>query len=260
MKPRFCVVNKEISNLKITKEEVINEIISLGYELDDKNPEIVITLGGDGTFLKAFHQYNKQKPLFVGINEGNLGFLCEFSINELNEVYEILKKHDFSLIKEINLLKLEGLKETYFALNEFRIESNNGGALAFDVKIDNVYFEKLKADGVCFSTALGSTGINKNINGAVVVPTLNVYQMSEKTPINNKHYSSLKSSLILTKDNVVSLNNFSNDSFVIYFDNCFINVSNFLDVLTISLSNEKISILKNRNSNYLAKLSDSFIK
>ena len=138
MKPRFCVVNKEISNLKITKEEVINEIISLGYQLDDKNPEIVITLGGDGTFLKAFHQYNKQKPLFIGINEGNLGFLCEFSINELNEVYEILKKHDFSLIKEINLLKLEGLKETYFALNEFRIESNNGGALAFDVKIDNV--------------------------------------------------------------------------------------------------------------------------
>ena len=235
MKPRFCVVNKEISNLKITKEEVINEIISLGYQLDDKNPEIVITLGGDGTFLKAFHQYNKQKPLFIGINEGNLGFLCEFSINELNEVYEILKKHDFSLIKEINLLKLEGLKETYFALNEFRIESNNGGALAFDVKIDNVYFEKLKADGVCFSTALGSTGINKNINGAVVVPTLNVYQMSEKTPINNKHYSSLKSSLILTKDNVVSLNNFSNDSFVIYFDNCFINVSNFLSFLFLAI-------------------------
>ena len=55
MKPRFCVVNKEISNLKITKEEVINEIISLGYQLDDKNPEIVITLGGDGTFLNVFH-------------------------------------------------------------------------------------------------------------------------------------------------------------------------------------------------------------
>lgn len=260
MKTRFCVVNKEISNLKITKEDVIKKIVSLGYQLDDKNPQIVITLGGDGTFLKAFHQYINQNPLFIGINEGNLGFLCEFNINELNKVYEILEKHELNFVKEINLLKLEGLKETYFALNEFRIESNNGGALAFDIKIDNVYFEKLKADGVCFSTALGSTGINKNINGAVVIPTLNVYQMSEKAPINNKHYSSLKSSLILSKDNFVSLSNFSNESFVIYFDNCLINVSNFIDVLTISLSSKKISILKNRNSQYIEKLSDSFVK
>lgn len=260
MKTRFCVVNKEIPNLKITKEEVINKITSFGYFLDEKNPEIVITLGGDGTFLKAFHQYNDQKPLFIGINEGNLGFLCEFSINELDKVYEILSKYDFNFVKNFNLLKLEGLEKTYFALNEFRIESNNGGALAFDVVIDEVYFEKLKADGVCFSTSLGSSGINKNINGAVVVPNLNVFQMSEKTAINNKHYSSLKSSLILTENNIVTLNNFNNDSFVIYFDNCFINVSNFNETLRISLSNEKISILGNRNSNYLAKLSDSFIK
>lgn len=260
MRIRFCVVYKPVGTLAISKEEIVNKLNELGLIYDEIDPDLVICLGGDGTFLRAFHLYEKSNALFIGINEGNLGFLCDFSIDELDSLYQLIENNDFSNIKEYRLLELKGLDKPIFALNELRIESNDGGTISFHVLINNEYLEKLTADGICFSTSIGSSGINKNLGGACISPNLEIIQITEKTPMNNKFYSSLRSSLVLNKDSKIVLSNISKKRFFIHYDNKSISVIDFKDDLEVFLSNKKISVLKNTNLDYINKLNDAFIK
>lgn len=261
MSIRFSIVNKNIERCIITKERIINSLNN-DFVYDENEPDIVFSVGGDGTFLKAIHKYLDSDALFIGINEGNLGFLCEFTLNEIDEVLEIIQSEDFHNIKSYRLLEMSGENLKLFALNEMRVETNDGSTIKANVLIDNDYLERYCGDGICFSTAIGSSGINKNLNGAVVSNNLEIIQISEKTPVNNKFYSSLESSLIVDSESLISIDDLvhSTNSLMIFYDNKKINLSDSIKSLEIKLSNKKINILKNENINYINKLNDAFIK
>ena len=65
------------------------------FTRDDEHPDIVITVGGDGTLLGAFHHYRNQldQIRFVGIHTGHLGFYTDWRNYEVDELIESLKKH-----------------------------------------------------------------------------------------------------------------------------------------------------------------------
>ena len=62
-----------------------------GFSFDNKNPDVVFSVGGDGTFLRAVHEYLNQAEhiQFIGINSGSLGFLYDFSKEDI----QMVKKH-----------------------------------------------------------------------------------------------------------------------------------------------------------------------
>jgi len=77
-----------------TAKQLTVKLQQAGFELDDKTPEVVVTVGGDGTLLSAFHRYANmlEKVRFIGVHTGHLGFYTDWRDFELDPLVAALKK------------------------------------------------------------------------------------------------------------------------------------------------------------------------
>ena len=199
---RYAIVCKqdEISQ----KLELKMRDAFVGYmEYDQKNPEIVISIGGDGTMLHSVHEYQSQLATvaFIGIHTGTLGFLTDYQKEEYDHFIADMKQGDFHVYQR-KLLEVKTSQETYLALNEFRIE-NNMRSQVLDVYINGEFFETFRGNGLCVSTSSGSTAYNKSLNGAVIYSDAGLMQLSEIAGIHHNAYRSLGSSLVLDKSHKI---------------------------------------------------------
>lgn len=170
---------------------------------DQADPELVISVGGDGTMLYCVHKYEKvlDKVFFIGLHTGTLGFLTDYQKEEIDLFINDIKEGKFRFYNR-NLLDIRTDKEHYIALNELRIE-NNKRSQVLDVYINNEFLETFRGNGLCVCTASGSTAYNKSIGGAVVCSGAGIMQLSEIAGIHHNAYRSLGSSLILDKSHVI---------------------------------------------------------
>lgn len=138
------------------------------FERDDENPDVVITIGGDGTLLGAVHHYKSQLDhiRFAAIHTGHLGFYTDWRDFQAGELIESLK-HDqgesvsYPLL-DVTLEKTDGTIDYHIALNEATLRKVNG-TLVCEVLINGELFENFRGDGVCVATPTGSTGVNKSL-------------------------------------------------------------------------------------------------
>ena len=180
------------------------------FERDDEYPDVVITVGGDGTLLGAFHHYRNQLDSirFVAIHTGHLGSYTDWRDFEVDQLIESLKhdkgEHVSYPLLDVNVKFKSGDVVRYAALNEATLRKVNGTLLC-EVYINGELFENFRGDGLCVATPTGSTGLSKSLVGAVVHPRAEVMQMTEMASINNRVYRTLSSPMIFAKDNVLTL-------------------------------------------------------
>ena len=110
MKIGIYFKKENAENAKIVEKEAIKQ----GFEIDNNNPDIIFSVGGDGTFLRAIHNYidKLDSVLFLGIHSGSLGFFYDFTKEQVQMVLEKIKNNDFS-IKEQRLLRGEVVSEFF---------------------------------------------------------------------------------------------------------------------------------------------------
>jgi len=174
-----------------------------GLILNDEAPELVLSIGGDGTMLHAFHRYKErlEKVAFIGVHTGHLGFYADWRKDELDELLELIASGKPRLIHypllQVEIETLEGRVE-HLVLNEFTLKSADG-TLVSAIHVNDEPFEMFRGDGIVISTPTGSTGYNKSLGGAVIHPSLEALQIAEIASINNRVYRTLGSSLILPK-------------------------------------------------------------
>ena len=257
---KIAIHSKEKENAKSLIEKILNIAYSKGYEYDEVNPDVVIYLGGDGTFLRAVNTYKDRLDdvIFFGIHNGTLGFFYDFTNDKIEEAFEVLGKREN--IKEYRLLKAElaledDVKETLYAVNEVRIE-NPFHTLKVDVLVDDVKLETFSGNGLIVCSSLGSTAYNRSLGGAIVHPELATLQITEIAPILNKSYRTVGSSLILDGEKTVRfVGNLAN--VVVGFDHLTVNIKDPLEV-KISLSNKVVKILHSSTHNHLNKIREIF--
>lgn len=251
-----------ISLAKKIKERLIQE----SFILDETIPNLVITIGGDGTLLKAVHQYLKScdRVMFCGIHTGTLGFYTDYLANEVDDLLEKIITQDFSVIK-YNLVETKVYYnqkvKTIYALNEARIE-NVKQTLIMDIFINDNYFETFRGNGLCFTSPTGSTGYAKSLGGAILHPKTKTMQMIEVASINNVAYRSLGSPIVLASQHKVKLtlkdikgaiigyDSFSQDLEENYHD---------LDYITFQLSEKSVNMARFRTFHFLDRVRKSFI-
>ena len=248
-------IKKEVINESLEKE-IINKIVSSGNVFDNEKPELVISLGGDGTFLKAVHKYalTDDGVIFAPINKGKLGFFSDFVIDDVDEIINSFSKFD---IKHFHLLKADIGNETIYAVNEIRIE-NPFHTLISEVFINNTELETFRGNGLVVSSSIGSSAYNKSLGGAVIDTDLEVLQLSEIAPINNSLYRSLKSSLVVSKDSMITFKGEFKD-IVIGYDHL-VKSDLHSNEISFSVSNKNLNLLVKRGHNHIARLSEAFIK
>ncbi|MCI7240341.1 MAG: NAD kinase [Aerococcus suis] len=187
---------------------------SQGLTIDDQSPDMVISVGGDGTLLQAFHRYEDQLDhiRFVGIHTGHLGFYTDWIVEELDDFLLALREEQtneaFDSISypllEVNVKLKDGSKQHHIALNEAALRRYEG-TMTTEVYIKDRLFELFKGDGLCISTPTGSTGLNKSLGGAVIHPRLDAIQLTEIASLNNRVYRTLSSSMLIPADEYIRL-------------------------------------------------------
>ncbi|GGG04973.1 NAD kinase [Paenibacillus abyssi] len=172
-----------------------------GFERNDQFPETVISIGGDGTLLHAFHTFMDQMHdvAFVGVHTGHLGFYADWKADELDELVAVMASAEPKRVRyplaQIELETKEG-PASYLALNEFTLKGVDGTLVA-QININDEMFEMFRGDGIVISTPTGSTAYNKSVGGAVIHPSIPSLQIAEIASINNRVFRTLGSSVIL---------------------------------------------------------------
>lgn len=230
---------------------------------DDEHPDVVITVGGDGTLLGAFHRYRNQLDSirFVAIHTGHLGFYTDWRNYEVDQLIESLKQdqgeHVSYPLLDVNVKFKSGDVIRYAALNEATLRKVNGTLLC-EVYINGELFENFRGDGLCVATPTGSTGLSKSLGGAVVHPRAEVMQMTEMASINNRVYRTLSSPMIFAKDNVLTLRPESKEGMVMAIDHLTYD-ANEIEEIQLQISGERISFAAYRHTPFWDRVEDAFI-
>lgn len=146
--------------------------------------DVLVVMGGDGTLLHAAHYFSRQGIPILGVNFGQVGFLTELEVEELDHYLERLVKQDYWLEERMMLhVKLvrngEVVLEDY-ALNEALIRSIDHVATVA-IFVDEVNYTYCRGDGVICCTASGSTAYSLSAGGPLLEPPLEAMVI---TPVN----------------------------------------------------------------------------
>lgn len=206
---QFATVHRGDDASRMACTYIQKELIKRGLVHNTETPELIICVGGDGTLLKAFHEWmhSIDRVAFVGIHSGTLGFSTDYTIDQLDQlVLDVSTK--VPEIEHKRILEANCTNDTnhfiVHALNEIRVE-NIVKTQEMDVYIDGKLFETFRGNGMCISGQYGSTAYNRSIGGAVIFPGLDLLQITEISGIHHRHSRSLDSPLILAPETEIRL-------------------------------------------------------
>lgn len=253
---KYWILNKNDEISANIKEKLINNINLI---LDDYAPDIVIAVGGDGTFIEAVHKY--PSSIFFGVHTGHLGFYANYTADCLEELIANINNSDYRL-EQIDTLSCQ-IKTKFnmintFAINEITIISPPK-TLILDVLIDDSLFERFRGTGMCVSTAYGSTAYNKSLNGAVIDSSIKALQITEIAGINSNEYRTLGSPLLLAGNRKISFKCNGEEDIFVTVDNISYNLKDF-NSLDITLCEDKIKIGHNNENDFLSRIRRAFLK
>ncbi|GGG90926.1 NAD kinase [Polaribacter pacificus] len=152
--------------------------------------DLMFTIGGDGTILRAVTYIRDLNIPILGINTGRLGFLATIPNDEIETAVELLLEQKYS-IQERTLLSVETSPKTdafsdlYFALNEVTVaRKNTTSMIGVKTYLNDEYLTNYWADGLIIATPTGSTGYSLSCNGPVVLPDSNNVVITPIAPHN----------------------------------------------------------------------------
>lgn len=160
------IFKKEDQLIAGTAAQVIKELKKLGYKINLAKAKFVISLGGDGTILRAARILAKSGTPILPVHLGGLGFLSEIELHQLEDALEKIAKKKYS-IDERMMIEANVAGKKVFALNDIVI-SNSGIARVIRLEIKGI--AEYVSDGVIFSTASGSTAYNLSAGGPILTP------------------------------------------------------------------------------------------
>lgn len=160
-----------------------------GYQdLGRHKIDAFITLGGDGTILKAVTLIRENEIPILGINLGRLGFLASIEKKLIEESMEQLQRGMYR-IEERSMLFLESNYPLFdkipFALNDFTLSKRDTSSMiTIHTHINGAYLNSFWADGIIISTPTGSTGYSLSCGGPIVFPGSGNFVITPVAPHN----------------------------------------------------------------------------
>ncbi|GGF06068.1 NAD kinase 2 [Halobacillus andaensis] len=229
---------------------------------ESKEANIIIAIGGDGTFLQAVRKTGfRQDCLYVGVrSEDEAGLYCDFNLNNFNEMVDSMLNAELE-VRRFPVIEARVNDEySFHCLNECSVRSTLIKSIVIDVYIDDIHFETFRGDGLIVATPTGSTGYNKSINGSVVDPKIPCFQVSELASLNNNRYRTLGSPFILGAERTLKLKVIQdgNDFPIIGMDNEAHSIRNIQDV-TVQLSDKQVKTVKLKNNSYWERVQRTFL-
>ena len=147
--------------------------------------DFAISLGGDGTFLKAAHSIGNTGVPIIGINTGRLGFLADVSANEMEKFFAKLHEGHYT-VRERSLLELilnDDSTHPHYALNEITVSKHDSSSMiAVRTTVDGEHLATYMGDGLLIATPTGSTAYSLSAGGPIIYPQADVFVLTAVAP------------------------------------------------------------------------------
>ena len=173
---------ENIENLNLVPFETSNDLNS--------SIEIMLSIGGDGTFLRSIEFVRDLDIPVLGINTGNLGFLATSKKENINDLIDKIFEKEYS-IENRTLIKVNsddiGINDSIFpyALNEVSVvRKDTTSMINIKTSLDGNHLNTYWADGLIVSTPTGSTGYSLSCGGPVISPTSASFVLTPISPHN----------------------------------------------------------------------------
>lgn len=212
MKKRLITINsndlpKSIETKKLFKRKLIDAGFDVSEEFSN-DTELIVCIGGDGSFLKTVRDFDYPEIPIVGVNTGHLGFFPEIMPDKIDEFIESYLNENY-MIQEVPLLRaMICTKQScvnFFALNEVTIRGDKSRTIHLDLLVNGKRVENFSGDGMIICSQTGSTAYTYSAGGSIIDPTIDAIQLTPLSPINTNAYRSFTSSIIFSKDTDISI-------------------------------------------------------
>ncbi len=220
-----------------------------------------ISIGGDGTILRAINYIRKSGIPIIGINVGKLGFLATVQKDEISAVLKKINNKEYT-ISERNLLALQSNtkipnfnEEFNFALNEITISrKNTTSMITVNTQLDDEFLTSYWSDGLIISTATGSTGYSLSCGGPIITPHAKSFVLTPIAP----HNLNMRP-LIVPETTVVKLAvNSREETYLVSLDGRSITVKNETELI-IKKAPFQIKMLIPNNNSFLKTLREKML-
>jgi len=221
----------------------------------DSSYDFLVSIGGDGTILRAVTHVKDYDIPIIGINKGRLGFLATIQDDEIENALERIFNDDYK-ISERSLLKIEtspknkDLEELDFALNEIAVSrKNTTSMITVETKLDGEYLTSYWADGLIVSTPTGTTGYSLSCGGPVITPGANSIVLTPIAPHNLNARP-----LVIPDDTEIKLRvSGREDNYLVSLDSRIATVANDTTI-TVKKADFKIKMIELKEESFLITL------
>ncbi|WP_294920879.1 NAD kinase [uncultured Prevotella sp.] len=144
------------------------------FDGDDFNADYVISMGGDGTFLKAAVRVGIKSIPLIGINMGRLGFLADVLPGEVESALQAVLEGNYN-IEEHTAIQIStsggDFDGCHYALNDIAVLKRDiASMIGIHTSIDGSFLVNYQADGLIVTTPTGSTAYSLSNGGPIIVP------------------------------------------------------------------------------------------
>ena len=145
--------------------------------------DLITVIGGDGSMLSAAKDFQHLDVAFVGINLGKVGFMADLDYGSVDQnLIEVLKGNCLPETKETIDCIYNG--KSYTAYNEIVLHTQKSYKLMqFEVKVNDNFVYRKRADGLIISTSNGSTAYSLSAGGPIVSPDVSALVITSLNPL-----------------------------------------------------------------------------
>lgn len=152
-------------------------------EIDPKEIDFMISLGGDGTLLRVFHRHLGIEAPLIGINLGGLGFMADIPVTEIYSSLTDLLEGRYTVQDRIMMHGISQHHEHCLAVNEIVIHRGKISSLVeLAIYVDGNYLNTFSADGIIIATPSGSTAYSLAAGGPILTCDLEAFVLTPISP------------------------------------------------------------------------------
>jgi len=243
---------------KKSKESILLKELLMGKisgDYDELDPEVVFSIGGDGTVLNAISKYSHilDRVLIVSIHTGNLGFYTEFLPKDIDHILELLDKE--YQVNEFSLLNYKAGSHEGLAMNEVFV-SGKFRMLEANVYIDDNLIMTTRGNGICISTPTGSTAYNYALGGAIIDHDIKAVQLTLSAPFETVK-NRMAYPIVLSEKHtfVIEPKNYDTE---LSADRKHLNLHNVKEI-QVKISSKTARFLKNVDNQFAKRIKQTFI-
>ncbi|MCR4773583.1 MAG: NAD kinase [Prevotella sp.] len=183
------------------KQDVAVEGVFDSYNFD---ADFVISMGGDGTFLKAANRVGAKGTPIIGINTGRLGFLADAMPSEISDAIAHIYNNEYETeARAVIKVEADGenIEGSPYALNDIAVlKRDNASMISIRVSINDEPLVTYQADGLIISTPTGSTAYNLSNGGPIIIPKAGILCLTPVAP----HSLSIRP-IVISDNSVIKL-------------------------------------------------------